>query len=387
MNRRALFATIFSFIASATLLSCSGADRLSVDSPLQDQITADKSPIHGVANAIFDSNAIVEAHENVLANIYESVLPSVVQIRVEQDSNSGEGSGFVWDNEGHIITNHHVIQGVDGVTVLFADGSEYQAEVLGTDPTSDLAVLKINPLTKPLTALKLGDSSNLRVGQLVVAIGNPFGQEFTMTSGIVSALGRTILSGSTSFATSRIIQTDAPINPGNSGGPLLDREGRIIGITSQIVSNSGANAGVGFAVPINTAKRIVPALIFSGIYQYAFLGISGTSLDLRLAQANNISDDVQGVLILEIVDDSPAAKSGLRGSTEALEVNGHLYPVGGDVITRIDNITVKGMDDLIALLDENYKPGDAITLDVFRNGIDMYMVDVTLGLRPDTNNS
>ena len=358
-----------------------------VDSPPQDQMTTDKSSTLEVNKTLFDSDSIVAAHENVLANIYEAVLPSVVQIRVEQGSNSGEGSGFVWSDEGHIITNHHVIQGADGVTVLFADGTEYRAEVLGTDPTSDLAVLKINPLTKPLTALKVGNSSALRVGQLVVAIGNPFGQEFTMTSGIVSALGRTILSGPTSFATSRVIQTDAPINPGNSGGPLLDREGRIIGITYQIVSNSGANAGVGFAVPINTAKRIVPALISSGIYQYAFLGIRGTSLDLRLAQANNISGNVQGVLILEIVDDSPAANSGLRGSTEAQEVNGNLYPVGGDIITRIDNITVNGMDDLIALLDENYKPGDTITLDVFRNGNDIFAVDVTLGFRPDTNNS
>ena len=222
-----------------------------------------------------DADAIVAAYELVLGEIYESALGSVVQIKVERDvvrrgffgtqqgTVTGEGSGFVWSDDGYLITSHHVIKDADRISAIFADGSEYGADLVGSDRNSDLAVLKIDLPSGSLSAVSLGDSDDLRVGQLAVAIGNPFGQEFTMTTGIVSALGRTIQGGDSSLG-SGVIQTDAPLNPGNSGGPLLDRQGNVIGINSQIISSSGASAGIGFAVPINTAKRVVPELIASG---------------------------------------------------------------------------------------------------------------------------
>jgi 2-alkenal reductase len=233
-------------------------------------------PAPAVESAIGSEGlALVAAYEEVLSGIYQSVLPSVVHIQVSQRSNGlpfdhpelpdtpfqqGEGSGFVWDREGHIVTNYHVVEDVDSVTVVFSDGTTVQGEVLGGDPNVDLAVVQIDGLTDQLVPVQLGDSEGLRVGQMAVAIGNPFGLENTMTYGIISALGRTIASGTSQYSIPEVIQTDAPINPGNSGGPLLDREGRVIGINTQIVSRSGSSAGIGFAVPVNIAKRLVPAL-------------------------------------------------------------------------------------------------------------------------------
>lgn len=421
MNKRTWLTLMFAAIASVALVACGGArgsvvadqtDASAVAAAVQDLPVVDESVAIQANEAPLDANAIVAAYEEVLGSIYDSVLPSVVQIRVEKrvdparlsprlemppeferffDSPRtpegftipGEGSGFVWSDQGHIITNHHVIEDADRVTAIFADGSEYEAEVLGSDPTSDLAVLKIDPSAKLLSAVSLGDSSKLKVGQLVVAIGSPFGQDFTMTSGIVSALGRTIQSSPGSFANPRIIQTDAPINPGNSGGPLIDREGRVIGINSQIISNSGASAGIGFAVPIDTAKRIVPELMVDGKYEYAFLGISGISLNLRLTDANGLPKDTRGVLIVEVVDGSPAEKSGLLGSAKPEELKGERYPIGGDIITGIDGTPVRGIDDLIAFLAENYRPEDKVTLDVLRDGQKLLRVNVTLSTRPE----
>ena len=233
-----------------------------------------------------DADTIVAAQDAVLVRLYETLLPSVVHIRVSQRIVSGqtapsiprlpglplpdfpqdffqqgEGSGFVWDEEGHIVTNHHVIQGADRVTVVFADRTELEAKVIGTDSDSDLAVLELSEPKSDARPVVLGDSDTLKVGQMAVAIGNPFGQEFTMTTGIVSALGRTIRSGSGPFSIPEVIQADAPINPGNSGGPLLDRHGRVIGVNTQIISRNGVSSGIGFSVPINTAKRVIPALI------------------------------------------------------------------------------------------------------------------------------
>ena len=266
------------------------ADVATLDAAVSSQTLA-QPPAAAVS---LDAATVVAAHEEVLAGIYESVLPSVVHIEVAQKAGGpqggaappdippqfrrfydrpdapegetprgfyrrGEGSGFLWGDEGHVVTNHHVIADADRVTVIFADGLEVEAKVLGSDPDADLAVLKIDLPADRLKGVALGDSNQLKVGQLAVAIGNPFGQEFTMTSGIVSAMGRTIRSADGPFSNPQIIQTDAPINPGNSGGPLLDRLGRVIGINSQIISRSGASAGVGFAVPVNTAKRVVPS--------------------------------------------------------------------------------------------------------------------------------
>ena len=298
---------------------------------------------------VIDPQLSLSAYEEVLVGIYESVLPSVVQVEVRTNVRMGgifgseftfvpsEGSGFVWSAEGHIVTNHHVIEDADQVTVVFADETEFPAEVLGSDPDSDLAVLKIEPLNGGLKPVQQGNSDELRVGQLAFAVGSPFGQEFSMTGGIVSALGRVIPAGSGQFSIPQVIQTDTPINPGNSGGPLLDRYGNVIGINFLISTSTGINSGVGFAVPINTAKRIVPVLIEEGDYTYAYLGITGTTVRNTLAEINGLPPGTRGVLLVGIVPDGPADKAGLTEAEDTKDVDGIAYPVDGDIIIAIDD--------------------------------------------------
>ena len=355
--------------------------------------------------AMLDADAVVAAHEEVLAGIYQRALASAVRIEVAKDFGEGgapqdrrpfggpgapeglvpqgQGSGFVWSDDGYIVTNHHVVAGADRVTVIFADGWEAIAKVLGSDPDSDLAVLKIEVPEGGLTALELGDSAELRVGQLTVAIGAPFGQSFTMTRGIVSALGRTIPSAGSSFSNPEVIQTDAPINPGNSGGPLLDRRGRVIGINSQIVSSSGASAGVGFSVPINTARRVVPVLIADGTYEYSYLGIQGGDLRPRIAEAKGLAAATRGVLVGPVVEGGPAASAGLVPNIETVEIDGERLPTGGDVITSVDGMNVETMADLLAYLTSNTNPGDTISLGLIRDDGEEASVEVTLTRRPE----
>ncbi|MFQ6030336.1 MAG: S1C family serine protease, partial [Dehalococcoidia bacterium] len=292
------------------------------------------------------------------------------------------GTGFVWDNQGHIVTNHHVVNGADRVTVIFADRTELEAKVLGSDPDSDLAVLQIeNPDGLP-PAVNLGDSDQVKVGQMATAIGNPFGQEFTITRGIVSAVGRTIRSGNSSFSIPEVIQTDAPINPGNSGGPLLDRRGRVIGVNTQIISRSGSNSGIGFSVPINIAKQVIPALLAEGSFNYAWLGISGTSLTPDVAEMMNLPRDTRGALIIDLIEDGPAAKSDLQGSDTTGTIDGLDIPIGGDVIVAINGAPIEGIDDLIAYLVSNTRPNQEVTLEVIRGDGERVSVQVTLGQRP-----
>jgi 2-alkenal reductase len=355
-----------------------------------------------------DANAIVAANEEVLSGIYERVVPGVVHIRVRQRVQSptsgrdfglppgfdqqfpgrpsepfseGEGSGFVWSADGYIVTNQHVIENADRVTVTFADGLELDATVLGSDADSDLAVLKVDVPASGLTAVELGDSDKVRVGQLVAAIGNPFGQEFTLTTGIVSALGRTI-QGNSRFSIPQVIQTDAAINPGNSGGPLLDRLGRVVAINSQIVSRSGASAGVGFALPINFAKRVVPVLIERGRYDYSFLGMTGASLDRNLAKAMELPDGTRGALVIGLAEGGPADVAGLVAVSGTREVEGIEVPLDGDVIVAIDGVAVRDMSDLIIYLNRSTQPGDRVSLDVVRIGGESDQVEVNLGTRP-----
>ena len=346
------------------------------------------------AAVALDPHLSLSLYEEVLTGIYESVLPSVVQVRVRTNLQTGgifggrltpvpsEGSGFVWSSEGHIVTNHHVIDGAERVMVVFANGLELEAEVLGSDPDSDLAALKVEPPEEGLVPVEQGDSDQLRVGQLAFAVGSPFGQEFSMTGGIVSALGRVIPSGSSQFSNPDVIQTDTPINPGNSGGPLLDRFANVIGINAQILSRSGSSSGVGFAVPINTAKRIIPVLIEDGDYTYAYLGISGTSLGNTLAEINGLPTQTRGVLLVGIVPDGPADQAGLVEAKDTKSVDGVPYPVDGDVITAIDGIPVKGIDGLVAYMAEYHRPGEEVTLDVLNGGRTRKVV-VELGARPE----
>ena len=343
---------------------------------------------------VIDPQLSLSAYEEVLVGIYESILPSVVQVQVRTNVPTGgilggelrpvpsEGSGFVWSSEGHIVTNHHVIEGADKVMVVFADSFELPAEVLGSDPDSDLAVLKVEPPDGGLQPVQQGDSDQLRVGQLAFAVGSPFGQEFSMTGGIVSALGRVIPSGASQFSTPNIIQTDTPINPGNSGGPLLDRYANVIGINAQIISRSGSSSGVGFAIPINTAKRVVPVLIEEGDYSYAYLGISGTTLGNILAEINGLPSQTRGVLLVGVVPDGPADKAGLVEAEDTRDVDGVTYPVDGDIITAIDDVPVRGIDDLISHMVQRNRPGDEVTLDVLAGGRSRKVV-VELSARPE----
>lgn len=358
---------------------------------------------------------IVAAYEQALIDVYQNALPSVVNIRVtqkieretgngfdfpfrpfgspfeppfspgpEEFYNRGQGSGFVWDKEGHIVTNYHVVAGATDVEVIFAnDNKTIKAEVLGSDPDSDLAVLKVDLPAADLQPLTLGNSDTLQVGQLAIAIGNPFGQDFTMTSGIVSAVGRTIRSGNSLFSIPEVIQTDAPINPGNSGGPLLNRQGQVIGINSQIISASGANAGIGFAIPINIAKQIVPTLIKGDTFEYAWLGITGATLTSEVADFMKLPADTRGALVINVAQGSPADEAGLQGSDKTLKVAGAEYQLGGDVITAINDHPVEDMDDLIAYLVEETRPGDRVTLQVIRADGTRESVEVELGVRPN----
>lgn len=325
-----------------------------------------------------DALQAVTAEEQVLGAIYQQVLPSVVHIQVAQ----GQGSGFVWDKDGHIVTNNHVVDGATQVIVSFADGDRATGTVLGTDPESDLAVVQVDVSAASLTPVTLGDSDELSVGQLAVALGNPFGLDNTMTAGIISALGRNINSGSSQFSIPRVIQTDAPINPGNSGGPLLNRDGEVIGINTQIVSNSGSNSGIGFSVPINIAKRVIPALIEDGNFSYSWLGVAGQTVLPDLVDVLKLPAGTHGVLISSIADSGPAALAGLRGGTRVTQVEGLSVPVGGDVVISIDGTAIGSMDDLMAYLTVKTSPGDTVTLDVIRNNGRKSQVDVTLQARP-----
>ncbi len=364
------------------------------------------SPPSSSSLSELDPGLIVAAQEDVLNSIYVQLLPSVVQIEVWQFSDGGgrgfrpfnfggdnedqelipggEGSGFIWDADGHIVTNWHVVDGADEINALFEDGLELKAELLGSDKDSDLAVLKVSLPSDRYVPVMKGDSDLVRVGQLVAAIGDPFGQEFTLTSGIVSAVGRTIRGG-TAFSIPEVIQTDAAINPGNSGGPLLDRTGRVIGINSQIISRSGSNAGVGFAIPINVAKRVVPALITDGKYDYAYIGISGVTLRADAAEEIGLARDTRGALLIQITEDAPASEAGLIGSDENLDSLGSLPPLGGDVIIAINETKVRTVDDVIAFVAGEPRPGDRVVLTILREG-EVLEIPLTLDTRPASPN-
>jgi len=338
----------------------------------------------------------VAEEEDLLINLYERVNPAVVNIRVvkrvEQPATfftpdelyqEGQGSGFVWDQEGHIVTNNHVVEGTDEVEVVFWDDTVVEGKVIGTDPDSDLAVVEVDLPAEELHPVELGDSEELKVGQLAIAIGNPFGQAGTMTRGIISALGRTFSPGSSPFAIPEMIQTDAAVNPGNSGGPLLNSQGQVIAINTLILSRSGSSSGVGFAVPINMAKRVVPVLMAEGEYHYAWLGITGQDLIPAVIEAMDLPVGTQGALVVEVGQDGPADKAGLRGSTETVESKGRPLEIGGDIILAIDGTPVQDMDDVIVYLVQNTRPGKEVELSILRDGQEQKLT-VELGERPDS---
>lgn len=333
----------------------------------------------------------------LLEAIYNKVNPSVVQvINLAQSSRlrstavipQGQGSGFVWDTQGHIVTNDHVVSGAAKLQVVFADGTVLDAKLVGTDPNSDLAVIKVDPQLVTLVPVEPGDMADVKVGDIAIAIGNPFGLEGTMTLGIVSALGRTIPS-QTSFSIPRAIQTDAAINPGNSGGPLLNDRGQVIGVNDQIQSTTGTNSGVGFAIPISIVQRVVPALIKDGRYEHAYLGITGGTYTKAWSEALGFPADARGIYIHSVASGGPAARAGLRAGTRATSIalsagqNGVSYlQSGGDLITAVDGRPVSKMDDLLTYLEEEAAPGQTIKLTVLREGGTEETIAVKLEARP-----
>ena len=321
------------------------------------------------------------AEELALSNVYQRVSQSVVNIIVLSGSSGGTGSGFVIDANGHIVTNNHVVEGARMVRVNFNDGTSAAAEVIGTDPDSDLAVIRVDPaearLLQPVT---FADSEGVFVGQNVMAIGSPFGQDFTLTTGIVSALDRS-LSAQNNFSIPEVIQTDAAINPGNSGGPLLNMNGEVIGVNTAILSRSNTNSGVGFSVPSNQVRRVVPYLIQNGAYQHSWLGISGS--DVQPAQLNTmkLATDLRGVMIAGVTPNGPAASAGLRGATQAIDLDFGQLPLNGDIITAINGVPLGQMSDLISYLSSATLPGDTVSVTVVRDGQQLD-VPVTLQARP-----
>ena len=335
-----------------------------------------------IPNAIGQSNAYTK--ELSLVEIFEKSESGVVRVNVqrENDGSNGVGSGFVFDKNGHIITNAHVINDAKKVVVTFLDGRSYNADIVGYDEFTDIGVIKVNADLKLLHPISLGDSSNLKVGEQIAAIGNPFGLSGSMTSGIVSQLGRLLPSGS-GYSIPDVIQTDAAINPGNSGGPLLNMRGEIIGINTAIQSTTGEFTGVGFAVPSQTIAKIVPSLISKGEYNHPWIGISGRDIDPDLAKVLNLNDAV-GFLVVSVVDDSPASKAGLRGSDETITIDGVNYPKGGDIILAVDGKEVRKIDDILIHLQRAKSVGDKMVLEILRDG---RTTDVTITLeeRPNGN--
>jgi serine protease Do len=375
--------------------------------------TATPMPAETVPPTTADALA---ALQGTLEGIYEDVSPSVVNIQVlkkqaagtdlsqmlpgfpffemptpqeppEEQYQQGSGSGFVWDEEGHIVTNNHVVEGADKIKVTFSDGTIVPGTVVGVDPDSDLAVVKVESQVEKLQPVQVADSTQVKVGQLAVAIGNPFGLENTMTVGFVSALERSLPVESEgdagpSYTIPDVIQTDASINPGNSGGVLVNDQGEVIGVTSAIISPVRASAGIGFAVPSAIVQKVVPALIEEGRYAHSWLGISGTSLDPDMAQAMGLEADQRGALVIDVVPDGPADKAGLRGSDQTITVDGEDRRVGGDVIVAIEGQPVDSFDDVVAHLVRSTEVGEKVTLTVLRDGREQSL-EVTLRERPD----
>jgi S1-C subfamily serine protease len=322
----------------------------------------------------------LETEERLLVNLFERVGPSVVNVQISTATGSGSGSGFFYDTAGHIVTNNHVVEDAEDIRVGLADGTQVVAEVVGTDPDADLAVIRVELPAALVVPAQLGDSSQLRVGQWAIAIGNPFGLERTVTRGIVSALGR-VFPQESGFSIANMIQTDAAINPGNSGGPLLDLRGRVIGVNTMIVSETGASAGLGFAIPVNIVKKVVPTLIAGGFYDHPWLGVYGYSITPELKDALNLPVE-RGAVVTEVTSGGPAEKAGIRGGTRAVSVPGYTEAIrsGGDIVVAIDGNPVTGMDSLISYLDFT-EAGQIVTLDVVR-GNQQLSIEITLGTRP-----
>ncbi len=340
----------------------------------------DPTPISTLAPPPAEVLSLLDAEEAAIAYIYEQASPSVVHITSRTQvldfwrgvvPQEGTGSGFVYDDQGHIVTNNHVIQGADEIEVVLADGTHLPAQVAGADSYYDLAVLRVDPAQLNVAPLPLGASETLRVGQRVLAIGNPFGLDRTLTTGVISALDRIIESDS-GLSVGNAIQTDAAINPGNSGGPLLNSRGEVIGVNTSITSPSGGSVGIGFAVPISTIQRVVPSLVAEGRYRHPSLRIVTRELGYEVRPSE--TGPQNGLLIVNMDPAGPAGQAGLQAAQIQQQAFRRVY-VGGDIITAVDGTPIHTRDDLALYLENHTQPGDTITVTVAREG---GLVDVAL---------
>ncbi len=363
--------------------------------PLPTATAAPPPTLEPTATTVPAPSASLLSLENEVVGVYESAGQGVVHITSRSYTydfflnpvpQEGTGSGFVYDYEGHIVTNYHVVEGAEELYVKLPGQTEVEvpARIVGTDPSNDLAVIKVEVDRELLTPIPLGDSDELRVGQFVVAIGNPFGLERTLTVGVVSALGRIIESPDNRFI-GEIIQTDAAINPGNSGGPLLDLTGRVIGVNTAIFSPSRASAGIGFAVPVNTVRRVVPELIARGHYPHPWLGVSLLSLTPRwieiLQKAGMEVPVERGLLVVETVRGSAAERAGVQAGDKYVRVGRQILPIGGDIIVAVNDHPIKDIRDLTVYLENETRVGDTVDLTLIREGQEMH-VSVQLDERP-----
>jgi S1-C subfamily serine protease len=375
-------------LASLSELALGLATATPMPSPTPVIIVATPTPLPPTAHQE------VDIEEQLVINVYERVSPAVVNVTSRAYTydfffnvvpQEGTGSGFVYDEEGHIVTNYHVVSGAEEIEVTLADETKVPAQAVGMDPSNDLAVIKIQVPPEKLHPVELGDSHTLRVGQRVIAIGNPFGFEGTLTTGVISSLGRVIESPDESFI-GEIIQTDAAINPGNSGGPLLDSHGKVIGVNTAIFSPSQASAGIGFAIPVETVERVVPELIAKGRYPHPWLGVETFDITPERARSlrrGGIDMSVdRGALVVGVYRDSPAHQAGLRGGTQRVRLGNLILPVGGDTIIAIDGVEIEEGQDLTVHLETRTKVGQVIRVTVVRDGQER-TVEVQLAERPE----
>jgi serine protease Do len=402
--------------AASQFNSAQAAAQTSTTSPSTNNSVASTNPsTANVANTtapaqITGGSSLLSAYESTLESIYTTVNPQVVNITVlaptsgtsfgnfpgfnnnnqSQQMSEALGSGFIWDTTGNIVTNNHVVDGATKISVTFSDGTTVPATIVGQDPYSDLAVIKVSDVSANLlTPVTVADSTQVKVGEIAIAIGNPYGFSGSMTVGTVSGLGRDIptdLSNQSStsggsYSIPDVIQTDAAINPGNSGGVLVNDLGQVIGVTYSLESSSGSNSGIGFAIPSQIVSKVVPSLISSGTYQHPYLGISGTDMNPDLAKAMNLPENTRGALIQDVTSGGPADKAGFKASTTVTTINGVQGTIGGDIITAINGQTITSMSDLISYLAINTQVGQTVTLTILRNG-QTQTLQLTLGSRP-----
>lgn len=401
-------------IIPVILISCVGIGRTFASSGVIDTVFSSnvsgtemtESPTSSDALYVFETidtddsqitNLYTNEYEDQIISLYKTANPSVVNITsvayvfnrmLGQLPEEGVGSGFVYDTEGHIITNYHVIEGADELIVTLASGEELNATVVGIDETNDIAVLQVDVGEDFPSPLPLADSSQVVVGETVLAIGNPYGLDWTLTTGVVSALGRVIESSQEGEYIAEAIQTDAAINPGNSGGPLLNMDGQVIGITSQIISESGSSSGLGFAISSNIIDRIVTEIIENGYYLHSWLGVETLDLtDYSIAILEEAGMDVSvvsGVLVIGLESGSPAQEAGITSGNQRLRFGPYIIPLGGDIITAINNVQVTSKQDLMVYLETETSIGDTVQLTIIRDGKSQ-QIDITLTAQPSSS--